>query len=1613
MPDIYGNIAVNASPIVESGVNLTRPNLDTTISQPNQLGGVSGTGNPLLDLFNSSRISVTSQPWARSESYTEPTLKTPFKYAERYIGSGIPYDVTNPNLEQEASDYSQSGLWGTLKGIGNRLVKIGAGATVSILNSAKDIGDLFSPQSAVNDSFQTSTNKWLDRLDQVSLPNYQNQYQKDNPILSYFTPWHLPSFLDNVGKAGQALAPIAGTVATAALADVPLGLITDGIADNLLLPKQLSRIMEGLGDLSKGLSASDEDFTTFRTLLQSNQDLSQSVNGALKTARNFKYGANTTRFIVSNGLSAYTMSMMIGNDTYNQVKNDLSSKYRDEYGNVNAPADIQKNIEDTSLAAGKAVVIPNFAFMAVSSAMGLGAILKPSQAAIEATEKALAKEASVNINPLNPNIFDVTSKQYSKGFTGYLQKAFSKRGLLVDNLRQALTMGGFYVASDATKNFYEHQFDLGGVKDSMTLADYYMQSLGKLFTTSEGQEQLALGFLGGAMEHAGKTAVERVRGIETSPQKIASNTAEALNRYTVTGLFDVSRNEAISASTLAKQMQDAASTGDVFNYKNLQHKALFNFVLSGENVHQFEARINQLESLKTLNKENFETLFGIDFDNANKKTVSDYIDSVINKAKSIRDTIKKVNSAFFDNPFNPTSQKDDYSAYNYYKGELAYAISAQGDYLRRANDIKAKTLDKLPGAVFEDLKQFSYEDGLNQALVNFSKKITDLKNSEELSGNNEELRAPFRKQREFLEDKVADLKSNLKENNPDTYIQTLKDIYKYYGDGQMLGGDTNLDDIDVLDIFNNTHDFNQLGIYGREIADRYKKLTSKQGYENFRAEFQSDALNFVNSVDVTSQGLFKVKPIVSDIEQTDAYKASLGVDTVEAAIEKINAGDKEFIAKVIDPSHQATDDKESIGNKIVDGTQEITPEIKEQAIQLVKDDFQRQQEAKPSDEAARVKEQMKQMGVAAVVPGSSAAAVDEMYADQDAALEDAQTENEATQNIVTRLWKGLISPIKLLNKFYSSKRGGAESEDEVLRKAIFDTNPELVQRDVIGKLRAEISESTDDVTKAKYQLIPGSKGLYRVNNHKLYVRMYLGDKLVGFINDPDSIVFRRGDKYLPISQVADAAEYAEVTGNDAKTFTQFKRSVDEFNKSYNDLTKDYNGTVSLVDNKRLTSLFDPNVSFGGKDTSLKEADSTLIKDLKYKGKGSAILSFPIEFNGQTRRWERTTKPNILNEDKLSDDEISDVLDFVDKKIKSFHDLDRRYFYLTKLPDGKFSDSSIIVARPANETEAGLSSAYGIIRSAVEGKSSPEEANKTLRNSLYLSDKNTGKSKEKGNQIRMGVDKDGNLSITFYNTHRKISGAPVVISKEDILNTNNFDELSSLISSRVEQVKKSDYNLGQRMRPVIEKTSFKKAILDDEAISSDQAESLLKASVKPNVFKDYTIELMPKVPEIPTASPAPAEATPIVAATPVVVVNPVVQTQSISLPEDLKGAKPTYNYGQKHFNLQFDNDIDRAAYITAQTSRSKRDQDYLQFVMNSTGMTEADVRAHGELVRGQIKQMAKEGKGDETLTVPSIYKEAAEEIKNQPAISPKDQTINDNMDSIVSQLEQKGIAKKEC
>src|SRR5574343_652844 len=206
--------------------------------------------------------------------------------------------------------------------------------------------------------------------------------------------------------------------------------------------------------------------------------------------------------------------------------------------------------------------------------------------------------------------------------------------------------------------------------------------------------------------------------------------------------------------------------------------------------------------------------------------------------------------------------------------------------------------------------------------------------------------------------------------------------------------------------------------------------------------------------------------------------------------------------------------------------------------------------------------------------------------------------------------------------------------------------------------------------------------------------------------------------------------------------------------------------------------------------------------------------------------------------------------------------------------------------------------------------------------------------------------------------------------------NRLTETSSILRTGAEAANTVAANAKKRTELAAQAAA---ATIDPNMPAFQENMGEVEAATLPPVVAPTPVQgsLPLEVPPTPTAAPgqgslnfgAPAAAPVTTEAAPV--------TTEAKLPKELAGASPRYNLGTVAYTLQFESDIDKAAYIAAQKNPSKRDADYVAFVSAATGMNEAEVRAHGTKVRAAIKPLA--GAGGK-LTVPAIWNAAPQQTK---------------------------------
>jgi hypothetical protein len=119
---------------------------------------------------------------------------------------------------------------------------------------------------------------------------------------------------------------------------------------------------------------------------------------------------------------------------------------------------------------------------------------------------------------------------------------------------------------------------------------------------------------------------------------------------------------------------------------------------------------------------------------------------------------------------------------------------------------------------------------------------------------------------------------------------------------------------------------------------------------------------------------------------------------------------------------------------------------------------------------------------------------------------------------------------------------------------------------------------------------------------------------------------------------------------------------------------------------------------------------------------------------------------------------------------------------------------------------------------------------------------------------------------------------------------------------------------------------------------------------------------------------------------------VAQAAAPPLPSDLAGAKPRYSIGRIPYMPAFESDVDRALYIVSQTTKSKADERYMEYLRKAIGGTDQEIRAQGIQVRSVIGKIAKAQPEGGAIRIPATAAVPAPKLPGVAAAVPEPGTI---------------------
>jgi hypothetical protein len=792
--------------------------------------------------------------------------------------------------------------------LGNGLAKAGVNAIGTFAQSFTNIPNTItalkngnmSDLSGDPDGYEGGIDNWLKNMEDY-LPNYITREEKLHPYRAM-----IPGFTGSANFWGDSviknLGFMAGSIAGAVVQDMIIASITEGIGAFPLIGSQIGRAALWMNKIAGGTNKIDDVLNLAQTLGKSERQLLKIQQlGQLAQSQKVLNGA---RYGIVSWGAAQTEAGVESRDGYRQVKDTLIQNYKDtNFGEEPIGADLQQ-IEDYSTDAMNTRFGINMALLTVSNAVQFDNLFK----SVTTAQRGVTGSLTRNINEagkigLREGSLDTFER---KAVTGLGNRMWDKVKPVLPNIfaEGVYEEGGQFAAERGTYDYYTRKYKnlnnpvnkqnwdtLKEVTESTTYG------LAEQFNTTEGITSMIIGGITAALVGGGQRMYDKAKGQDSD--KRLNSSINMLNRYGMTGILSNKYDNTLNSIGIAKEMEEAAASGNVFNYKNLKHDMFYNFVQSRIPSGMHDVTIEQLNMLKDLSKEDFEKTFGMDFNTSTQKTVNGYVDSLINKANEIKKTSDAVNSTFqnpFKNYIDPTPEQEkenfNYDTFESWKTDLTYFATIKDDVNQRlgsiqdnvtdvnalvTNDMLANLTDKNS---LQELSR-SYEEQANQLLNT----ITDYTTPADKKAIREQVKA-LRTQSE---------KINMAINNGQLDLKTFHSLLNFELNNQYSTKD------DVVGLENSSQlytygaDINNLNAHKKNASDAFDKLSTEEGFDKY---FKQAEEIYQETIDIDYTEVAATPTFVNDEKQKEELEVGREYE--------VRATKKASIKKIADDRYQVT-----------------------------------------------------------------------------------------------------------------------------------------------------------------------------------------------------------------------------------------------------------------------------------------------------------------------------------------------------------------------------------------------------------------------------------------------------------------------------------------------------------------------------------------------------------------------------------------------------------------------------------------------------------------------------------------------------------------------------------
>ena len=782
--------------------------------------------------------------------------------AEIYANRRYPiYDRNMPDLEDV---YAENQPW--YKILGNGIAKmglIGAGTFAQSLTNFPNVVDAarskdLSELSGDPDGYEGSIDNWIKNINE-DLPNYASKYVQEHPFLSAIpfmkgnAYWWGEKFIPNLGF-------MIGAVGGAVVQDIAIGAVTEGIGEIPLLANQigkaslyLNKLFSAETAIGRGLGATQ--LSKLGRLEKLGEQLGKTEAQMFKVtelaqlaaAAKLGKGFRTTTAILG---SAMTEAGVESRNGYSMVKDELTNQYKLTHAGEEPTGDDLQQIENLSTNAMNTRFGINMALLTVSNSLQFGNLFKTMTGATgsRAVSGSLTQELEgLGKIGLKEGSLDVFEKKTAESALGKVWESVRPKG--ADVFREGVfEEGGQFAAERGTYDYYTRKYKSDKYKEQWNgvneLINSTVYGLHEQFSSTEGLENMLIGGLTGLIVGGVQSGIDAKRGLSKDAR--LSTATNVLNQVGITSTLQNNYDNTVTSAGIAKDMEEAAASGDVFKYKNLQADEFFNFVTSRLPSGMHDVTVEQLNMLKNLSKEQFESMFQLDFNSTNRATVSEYVDGMIAKSNDIKDTYETINNTF-KNPFKINYNADDinsiveannYITFEKYKKDLTYFAAMPTLADSRIQSIQ-ESVNKINANITTDvLSQLTNNQGLaelakfyEEKATSLKKTITDYTTPADKKKINDQIKA-LRTRSELIAQSL---------NTGKVDDKTFDSLLNFELNGQDATLGKAVASLHTQELMDYSIDINALEKRKKDASKAYDEMSTKEGFEKYFKEAEEMA----------------------------------------------------------------------------------------------------------------------------------------------------------------------------------------------------------------------------------------------------------------------------------------------------------------------------------------------------------------------------------------------------------------------------------------------------------------------------------------------------------------------------------------------------------------------------------------------------------------------------------------------------------------------------------------------------------------------------------------------------------------------------------------------------